>query len=66
MTTAVFPAIGPVAANDLAIGRPMIGSGAFCAFWGGPGFGAMIGGLLWSVGQERVEREHRSQTGSRR
>ena len=32
-----------------------IGLGAFCAFWGGPGFGTMAGGVIWTMRQERNE-----------
>ncbi len=30
-----------------------IGLGSFCAFWGGPGFGTMVGGALWAHRCER-------------
>jgi hypothetical protein len=33
-----------------------IGIGLFCAFWGGLGFGAMMGATIWLIkGQEREE-----------
>ncbi len=35
-----------------------IGLGAFCAFWGGPGFGTMAAGAIWTLQCERAE--HRS------
>ncbi len=35
-----------------------IGLGAFCAFWGGPGFGTMAAGAIWTLRCERAE--HRS------
>lgn len=30
-----------------------LGLGAFCAFWGGPGFGLMAGGAYWTAKMER-------------
>jgi len=33
-----------------------IGLGAFCAFWGGPGFGTMAAGAIWTLRCERAER----------
>ena len=34
-------------------GDPVFGlaMGLFCAFWGGPGFGAMAGGTIWHLQQ---------------
>ena len=31
-----------------------IGLGAFCAFWGGPGFGLMVAGARWTVRMEKL------------
>lgn len=54
----------------LATGLPMwwltgqiwdgIGLGAYCAFWGGPGFGAMAGGAIWTARQERAHQQPNS------
>lgn len=35
-----------------------IGLGAFCAFWGGPGFGVMAAGVSWTHKCERHDRGH--------
>lgn len=37
---------------------PSIGMGAFVAFWGGLGFGGMIGGVVWATqADEAAERD---------
>jgi hypothetical protein len=41
----------------LAIGIGLdsaLGLGAFVAFWGGLGFGSMVGGVLWATKAERI------------
>ena len=48
------------AAIALNAGASMIaavGLGAFAAFWGGPGFGGMLGGTLAAVRNDALERE---------
>ena len=36
-----------------------IGMGAFVAFWGGLGFGGMIGGVVWATGVEEAAKQDR-------
>lgn len=62
------PTIGRTMAVSIAwTGAPMwlltgqvwdgLGLGAFCAFWGGPGFGTMVGGAIWTSRNEAQEAE---------
>lgn len=37
--------------------RSAVGFGVFVAFWGGLGFGSMMGGVAYLMGQEKTEAE---------
>lgn len=59
-----FVGFGVVGAITLAIALnagssmlPAIGLGAFAAFWGGPGFGGMLGATLAATRNDALERE---------
>lgn len=46
-----------VAAGLLAMGEgwgAAVGLGAFVGFWGGLGFGAMVGGVIWATRSEHT------------
>lgn len=46
-----------VTAGMVAIGEgwgAAVGLGAFVGFWGGLGFGAMVGGVIWATRAERA------------
>lgn len=39
-----------------------IGMGAFVAFWGGLGFGVMVGGVVWATQAEKAAEQERRET----
>lgn len=58
---AIAIAITLNAGSDL---MPALGVGAFAAFWGGPGFGGMVGATLASIRADAAERDRERAAGS--
>lgn len=54
---------GGLLATGQGVGASL-GLGAFVAFWGGLGFGGMVGGVVWATREEAADHAART-TGSR-